>query len=338
MSVLIIHSAGPGVTVQDLGRPRHLVQGLSRGGAMDRMALYEGAALLGQAPEMAVLEMVGMGGVFEASAATRIALTGAPMKASLDGAPLIWNASHMVPAGAKLSIGGVVQGAAGYLHVGGGFETEGWLGSRAVQLNAGLGGAVAPGSHLPIGDDAGGPTGMILDVADRCAGGVLRLLPSVQTGFFDEATRTRLETTAFHRDPRSNRMALRLGFEGQGFALEGALTVVSEVIVPGDIQITGDGVPVILMAECQTMGGYPRIATVLPSDLPRAAQTPPGVPLHLHFITAEEGLAAERADLALRKGVRSHIRPLVRDPRDIPDLLRYHLSDGAVSGHEEEHQ
>ncbi|RMA44129.1 5-oxoprolinase subunit C family protein [Rhodophyticola porphyridii] len=338
MTALIVHRAGPGVTVQDLGRPGHLAQGLSRGGAMDRLALYEGAALLAQAPDLAALEMVGIGGEFEADAPLRIALTGAPMKATLDGAPLIWNASHHMPAGSRLSIGGVIEGAVGYLHVGGGFDTDVRLGARAAQLNAGLGGPVEEGTHLPVGTDRQGATGMVLDVADRFSGGRLRILPSVQTGFFDEHTRARLEATAFQRDPRSNRMALRLAMDVEGFALEGGLTVVSEVIVPGDIQITGDGVPVILMAECQTMGGYPRIATVLPADLPRAAQTPPGAPLNLVFITPDEGLAAERADQAARDALRSRVRPLVRDPRDIPDLLSYHLADGAISGHEEEHQ
>ncbi len=334
MTALIVHRAGPGVTIQDHGRPGHLAQGLSRGGALDRMALYEGAALLGQSADLAALEMIGMGGVFEPTAPIRIALTGAPMRANLDGAPLIWNANHAVPAGAKLEIGPVTQGSAGYLHIGGGIATELVLGARAVHLNAGLGAAVAAGDHLPIGADAGGPVGLVLDVEDRMSGGDLRLLPSVQTEMFGDPACTRLADTRFERDPRSNRMALRLASEGEGFALEGGLSVVSETIVPGDVQITGDGVPVILLAECQTTGGYPRIATVIAPDLPRAAQTPPGAALRFRFVSEEEARAAYRVEATDIAGLPKRIRPLVRDPRDIPDLLSYRLIDGATAGEE----
>ena len=79
---LSVHSTGPSVTVQDHGRPGYLAFGLSRGGGADRLALFEGAALLGQDTGHGALELAGMGGEFEASEDMRIALTGAPMRAS----------------------------------------------------------------------------------------------------------------------------------------------------------------------------------------------------------------------------------------------------------------
>jgi allophanate hydrolase len=120
---LIVHRAGPGVSVQDKGRPGYLAFGLSRGGAADRLALAEGAALLGQSDTLAALELPGMGGEFEATEDMRIALTGAPMRASIEGERVVWNASHMLPRGARLSIGAVEAGAYGYLHLGGGIAT-----------------------------------------------------------------------------------------------------------------------------------------------------------------------------------------------------------------------
>ena len=84
-AMLTIKKAGPGLTLQDRGRPGNLIHGLSRGGAADALALAEGALLLGQAPDRAALEMAGMGGEFEVSAPVRIALTGAPMRADIDG-------------------------------------------------------------------------------------------------------------------------------------------------------------------------------------------------------------------------------------------------------------
>ena len=135
---LHILEAGPAVTLQDLGRPGYLAQGLTRGGAMDRLALHEGAALL-ERPIAAAIEMMGYGGTFTVKQPTRIALTGAPMRATCDGEALAWNTSHLLPADAKLDIGGVQAGAIGYLHVGGGFDAPEILGSQSTHLAAGLG-------------------------------------------------------------------------------------------------------------------------------------------------------------------------------------------------------
>ena len=97
---LLIHDGHPGITIQDLGRPGYLAHGLSRGGAADRLAIAEGAALLGQLDTKAAIEMAGIGSTFEATEDMRIALTGAPMRAQIDGANIAWNASHILPKGA----------------------------------------------------------------------------------------------------------------------------------------------------------------------------------------------------------------------------------------------
>nr|WP_311734931.1 hypothetical protein [Alloyangia mangrovi] len=115
MTVLKIIRADGILTVQDMGRPGHLAAGLSRGGAMDRLAVLEAAALLGGKAPLAGLEMAGAGGEFTVTGATRIALTGAPMTATLDGEPLRWNASHPVLPGQILRIGGARAGVYGYL-------------------------------------------------------------------------------------------------------------------------------------------------------------------------------------------------------------------------------
>ncbi|MDU8912985.1 urea amidolyase [Aestuariicoccus sp. MJ-SS9] len=329
---LTIHRIGPGATVQDLGRPGYLAFGLSRGGAADRLALYEAAALLGQGADLAAVELPGMGGVFEASEDMRIALTGAPMRASLDGAALVWNASHLLPAGSRLEIGPVTSGAYGYLSVGGGVALPELLGARSAHLTAGLGAALETGQVLPIGPDKGTRVGMKLPADGRFDGGALRVVPSLQTGFFPDADMERFGQTVFTRDARANRMGVRLTSDGRGFHVEGGLNVVSEIIVPGDIQVTGDGTPFILSAECQTTGGYPRIATVIPADMPRAAQAPAGARLTFRFITHEE---ATEVEARLRKDVAALLRkaePLVRDPADIADLLSYTLISGVTAG------
>ncbi|HAW48253.1 MAG TPA: urea amidolyase [Roseovarius sp.] len=333
---LIVHQAGPGVTVQDLGRPGYLAYGLSRGGAADRLALYEGAALLGQAVDSAALEMAGMGGTFEATEDMRIALTGAPMRASIDGAALAWNASHPLHAGARLTIGPATAGVYGYLHVGGGIATPEILGARSAHLAAGIGAPLAAGDTLPVGPDRGGETGLVLDADGRFSGGEVRVVAGYQTGMFPDEEVARFEETRFTRDARGNRMGVRLAPDGDGFASRAGLTVLSEAIVPGDIQVTGDGAPFVLMSECQTTGGYPRIGAVLPCDLPRVAQAAPGTALRLRFVPSKEALAAERRAAEARDGLRRRLTHLTRDPHDIRDLLSYQLISGVIAGNEEE--
>ncbi|SHI61030.1 allophanate hydrolase [Shimia gijangensis] len=293
---LIVHRAGPGVTVQDLGRSGYLAFGLSRGGAADRLALIEGATLLQQDVSNAALELAGMGGEFEASEEMRIALTGAPMKATIDGARAVWNASHILPKGARLSIGAAEVGSYGYLHLGGGLHLPEQLGAQSTHLAAGIGATVQAADRLPVGPDDLATTGLTLDRDTRFDGGTIRLVPSLQTEFFDAREITRFEATEFLRDNRANRMGVRIVPQGEGFHTEAGLTILSEVIVPGDVQITGDGTPFVLLSECQTTGGYPRIGSVLPTDLPRVAQAGRGAALRFRFVTLEQAVEAERRE------------------------------------------
>lgn len=330
---LLVHRIGPACTIQDQGRPGYLEQGLSRSGAADQIALHEGAALLRQSPELAALEMAGMGGEFEARQDMRIALTGAPMQASVDGTPVVWNASHSLTKGQRLTLGAVTRGAYGYLHVGGGIATDPFLGSRSVHLTANVGRVVQTGDTLRAGPDTG-ETGMKISPADRFNGGTLRIVPSFQTALFDRDTLDRFGNTEFRRGPRANRMGMQLENEGRGFAAKGQLNILSEVITPGDIQMTGTGNPFILLQECQTTGGYPRMATVLPCDLARAAQTPAGATVRFSFVALQDAVALQAAFEKDLLGLPRRVEPLLRDPHDIPDLLSYQLISGAISATE----
>ncbi|KIC15685.1 5-oxoprolinase subunit C family protein [Leisingera sp. ANG-DT] len=332
---LTVLRTGPGVTVQDGGRPGWLEYGVSRGGAADRLALAEGAALLGQGADLAAVEMPGMGGEFQADSDLRIALTGAPMRASIDSAALAWNASHLLPAGARLMIGAARSGSYGYLHVGGGIQTPEHLGARSAHLAAGIGAPLKEGDVLDTGPDSGGITGLGLAPENRFEGGTVRVVASLQTSLFPQAELMRFEQTAFRRGARGNRMGVPMESDGEGFRPNGARTVVSEVIVPGDIQVTGDGTPYVLLAESQTTGGYPRIGTVLPCDLPVLAQAAVGAELRFRFIAMEEAVALERAEAERREGLRSQCYPLIRDPRSMSNLLSFQLISGVIAGEED---
>ncbi|WP_367834110.1 hypothetical protein [Phaeobacter inhibens] len=168
-------------------------------------------------------------------------------------------------------------------------------------------------------------------MADRFSGGELRLVESFQSDLFPAEVRRRFAETPFTPGRRASRMALQLMSEGAGFAAEGQLNVLSEIIVPGDVQMTGDGRPFLLLREAQTTGGYPRIGTVLPCDLSRAVQAAAGAVLRFRWVTLEEGLAQQAAHEAAVAGLPSACHPLLRDPADMADLLSYQLIGGVVS-------
>lgn len=323
---VVVERAGPAVSVQDGGRPGAIGMGLSRGGAADRQAWLAGVALLGQEPGAAAVEMAGLGGTFRFQRDTRIALTGAPMRAMLDRAPVAWNATHRVSAGSVLEIGAVERGVYGYLALGGGIETPLDLGGRGYHRIAGLGRPLAAGDMLPLAADPA-PASAAMRLEMPSVTGPVRVMPGPQTMLFPDETRAEFEAAGFRRSPRANRQGVRLDHTGAPFATAGQLQQVSDFITEGDIQMTGDGTPYVLMAECQTMGGYPRIGTVLPSDLPRIAQAEPGETLRFRFVTTDEAEAAWESDETILARLKRRRTPLVRDPREIGDLLNYELID-----------
>ena len=163
-------------------------------------------------------------------------------------------------------------------------------------------------------------------------GGTLRIIPSAQTVKFPPDQIARLQATSFARDPSGNRMGARMSYDGAPFGTEDQRSLVSEMVVPGDIQITGDGVPYVLLNECQTTGGYPRIGTVIPGDLPRVAQARAGEALRFEMIDRDTALKLHAAHIAGLKSLSP--RPRIRDPHDIQDLLAYQLISGAITGDE----
>lgn len=312
-------ACGPLVTVQDQGRPGYLSRGLARGGAADLCALAEADALLGGAG--AGIETPGSPLRLRADAPITLALTGAPMKAVVDGRALDWNTSRTLEAGEILELRPTGQGVYSYVHGAGGFDTDLILGSRSAHLIAGIGRSLQVGDRLACA----GPAMPARRVAatPRFGGGLLRLLPTPQTRLFARGDLERFADTEFTRDARGNRQGVRLTMEGAGFAAADQLNLLSDFILPGDVQMTGDGVPYVLGPECQTTGGYPRIGTVIAADLPRALQAVPGARLRFRFVTAEEARAT-------RPG-KPGVTPLIRHPSDIPDLLTRQLISGVIS-------
>ncbi|HHL21536.1 MAG TPA: urea amidolyase [Aliiroseovarius sp.] len=332
---LTIQVVGPGLSVQDLGRPGHMATGLSRGGAADRLALFEAAALLGLPAVVGAVEMAGQGGRFQTSEPTRFALTGAPMTATLDGAPLSWAASHLLLPGQTLTISGARAGFYGYLTPAGGVAGPRFLGSVAAHLAVGIGGLLKAGDRIAIGPDPdpSAPSQRLI-VPDRFSGGDIRFMPGPQTDLFSPETLTRFQETDFTRSPKGNRQGVRLDHAAAPFAAE-IQGLASDLVRPGDLQVTGEGVPYGLLCECQTTGGYGRIGTVIDADLPRLAQAAPGARLRFRLLSLDEADALYQPETEILAKLCQAAQPLTRNPHDIPDLLSYQLISGVVAGNEE---
>lgn len=329
MSRLEVLSAGPSVTLQDAGRAGMAAFGLSVGGAMDPLALAEARALLGAGFDGCAIEMGQMGGRFRADADLVIALTGSAMKVNLDGAALNWGQSHHWPAGTVLEVGVATGGSYGYLSVAGTWDVPVRYGAKGTHIQAGIGAALVSGDVLSV-MPARAEAGLGLP-AREAAPEVIRVIPSVQTHWFGDQGRDWLESTAFTKTAKASRMGAALAFGGHGVQSDHGLSVTSEIVSLGDIQITGDGTPYVLMREAQTTGGYPRIATVISADLSAFAQLPSGAQVRFHFVTVHEALAARAAQAEWAKRLRGKVRPVVRRPETMHDLLSYSLVSGVIS-------
>ncbi len=329
---VVIEKAGAGLGIQDLGRPGQIGVGLSRGGAVDRAAFLQGLALLDNAIDSAAFEIAGIGGRFRFDAPVRIALTGAKMRATIDGETIEPLATHALDADNVLEIGAVSEGVYGYLHIGGGLDTKIALGGRGLHRIAGLGRPCSDGDRLTLGTDTAPDAPPLRLNPPAPSKEAIRVMAGPQTALFSQATRDAFASTTFIRSPRGNRQGVRLDHDGGAFATGGQLSQVSDFITEGDIQMTGDGTPYVLLAECQTMGGYPRIGTVLPADLPRVAQAMPGAELHFRFVTLDEAEATFRTDAQVLSELQKRLTRSVRNPTEMSDLLSYNLIGGVVSG------
>ncbi len=288
-------SPGHYVTIQDTGRRGWRRFGVSGAGAMDLMSFHIANVLAGNQPGDAALEFAHVGGTWEVAAdSCRIAVTGGDFTMSVDGAALAPWRSHVLRRGQRLWIEGARDAVWGYLAVAGGFDIAPKLGSRATHLRSGLGGLggrrVGEGDEVPL-RAMRAPDGPDRAAAapDRAAAPMRVVMGPQQDYFTPEVIRTFL-AAPWRVTHRGDRMGVWL--EGPRLTHANGHDLVSDGLVPGCIQIPGGGQPVVLLMDCQTMGGYPKLATIVSADLPRFAQTRPGV--QVTFVALEME-AAHRA-------------------------------------------
>jgi biotin-dependent carboxylase-like uncharacterized protein len=291
----------PFVTVQDAGRRGWRRFGLAGAGAMDKMSLVIANALVGNRPTEAVLEFAYAGGEWTVEAAScRIAVAGGAFAVTVDGTPVPSLASTVLRRGQTLRIGGATRRVWGYLAVAGGFDLPLAFGSRATHARTGIGGfegrAIRAGDTLPLrGNEAPNEPERFLG-DDPEEDGPCRVVPGPQDDYFDRESLSLLLSGAYQATWQQDRMAYRL--DGPRLTHVKGYNIITDGIVPGCIQIPGTGQPIVLMRDAGTVGGYPKVATVVEADLGRLAQTRPGGAVHFKAISMMEARAVRQRFLA----------------------------------------
>jgi len=261
-------------------------------------ALAMANVLVGNPPDMAALEFAHIGGTWEIDAEScRIAVTGGNFAVTADGTVLAPWRSHTLQRGCRVSLAGAVDSVWGYLAVAQGFELVSQLGSCATHLRSGLGGRrIAEGDVLPLRTEQApaGPERCI--AAPRRTMGPLRVVLGPQDDYFAPETVVAFLAATYRVSHRGDRMGTWL--DGSPIVHAHGYNVLSDGLVPGCIQVPGTGQPVVLLMDCQTIGGFPKLATIITADLPRFVQCKPGAMVDFTAIDIETAHRLYRAHCA----------------------------------------
>lgn len=292
-----VRQTGPLVSVQDLGREGFRHQGVSRAGALDALALTIANRLVGNPDNTAGLEIMFGTSTFLFQTDVCFALTGADCFARCDDLPVYPGWRYRAYAGQQLKLYMPKRGLCAYLAVQGGIDVPLVMGAAATDLQAGFGGVdgrpLRKGDRLPVGKNrhihdavSDEHFGILLPVPDA----IIRVCVGPEFGHYSLHAQEQFFTTAWQVSPNSNRMGFRL--EGPPIEAQSEIKLVSHAVFPGVIQLPPDGQPIILAAEGQTSGGYPRMAVVIDSDLWRLGQLRPGEQVYFQLVSLAEARMA----------------------------------------------
>ncbi|MEQ8393584.1 biotin-dependent carboxyltransferase family protein [Thalassobaculum sp.] len=331
MNRLRIVKGGPWVSIQDLGRPGFQRFGLSESGAMDPVSLRIANRLVANPDGAGALEIgvLGMELVADSDPLT-LSAVGPDIIWLVDGHPVAPNRSLTVERGSRVAVRPGRSSAYAYLGVRGGIQAPSIFGSVSFHGRSGVGGLdgqpLQEGSLIPVRPgtspqlELGGPLVHGEVSAD------IGVIEGPQSEHFLPGVREMLVSTLYRISVRSDRMGVRL--EGPTLThTEKGYNIVSDGIALGSIQVPGNGQPIVLGADRQTTGGYPKIAVIARADMFRFAQRPPGATVRFRPTSAEQGadglrrLAGYFDRLVLRP-----VAPALNSER----LLGLNLIDGGV--------
>lgn len=332
---------GMGNTIQDEGRYGFRHQGVPVSGWLDAHMAHAANALVGNPLHAACLEIRGLGPKLQLrQGQTRVALAG-DITATLTRASGLrqvlapWCAFTM-QAGDTLHIGAANDGCA-YLASASGWQVQASMGSAATYARVGLGGihgrALQNGDTLSNGDSGAQhhePSKKALQ-AWTYADEPMRVMLGPQSDHFTPEALETLFSSNWQTTRAQDRMGVRLSGPRLAHIHAQASDIVSDGIAPGAIQVPGDGQPIVLLADCQTMGGYPKIATVISADLPRWAHLPPERVVRFVEVDAHEAHQALLAQQQLWHAWLTQIRPYAEAGwLDVDALNQSNLIDGMI--------
>jgi biotin-dependent carboxylase-like uncharacterized protein len=337
--VLHILKHGLMTTVQDLGRAGFENLGIGISGALDPVALRVANLLVGNEPTTGGLEVLYLGPSIEIEAdSVRMSFVGAA--AAVEVMPDRWASSGtrieimrsvLVNRGEVVRVGSLA-GATLYIGVEGGFDISPTLGSISTNIRGGTGGwharAMLPGDRLPLcGMRASDRGEFRIEGMEFREPRCIRAIPGPQDDHFDDAEIAKFFSSQYTVQSESDRVGLRL--QGEPIRHAKDFNIASDATVPGSIQVPGTGQPIILMADRQTIGGYPKIATVISADLPKLGRLSIGSKVGFEQVTVETAQALRQAMLSELDSLADHIVPIRSIAGDAAPLLH---AENLISG------
>lgn len=297
MTLLRVAFAGPHVTVQDQGRTGLMRYGVPASGPMDAKAFAIAQAALGNGPEAVAIE-ISLGGL------TLDCLAGAVSFAVVGGGFIVqqeadrfgsWQV-RTLRAGERLVIRPGPWGSWTYLALAGQVQVPRWLGSSATHGPSGLGGGrLVAGQSLEVRQTRllparEGPIPCPVWARPRH---LIHAVAGPQDRFFSAESLEDFASLPFHLTNAYDRMGVRL--RGPALVPEGALSIPSEPLLRGSVQVAGDGLATVMLADHGTTGGYPKIATVIADDLDGFAQLRPNDAVRFKLISPPQAVALARS-------------------------------------------
>ncbi|MBO5452068.1 MAG: biotin-dependent carboxyltransferase family protein [Lachnospiraceae bacterium] len=282
--IMTILQAGPLTTIQDAGRFGFMEYGIGQSGVMDYRSYTQANQLVGNDKNEAVLEMTLMGAEIRFDEDVMVAYTGADMQAKLDEVPIERGQAYLVQKGQRLKFGMAKTGVRAYLAIAGEMQVPVIMNSKSTNLKCKIGGF--GGRKLQNGDQLEIRTKKFsekeikkmlkkqMKQSDFEGKKNIRVVLGPQEDCFTEEGIKTFLSADYTVSIESDRMGIRM--EGPKIEGKGKTDIVSDGIVFGSIQVTSAGLPIVMMADHQTTGGYAKIATVIKEDLPKLAQARPG--------------------------------------------------------------
>ncbi|WP_405793598.1 biotin-dependent carboxyltransferase family protein [Streptomyces sp. NBC_01506] len=267
---------GPLTTVQDPGRPGMASLGVSPSGAADPRSHALGNRLVRNPEDAATLETTFGGLSIRVHDTVLFAVTGAPVRATVDGRPVASNSPTYARAGQTLTLDAPTRGVRTYLAIAGGITVPPVLGSRSTDMLSGLGPVpVHEGDTLPLGPPSGlWPNVDVAPTAPISQAPTMTIRPGPRDDWFLPDAVETLTREAYRVSSNSNRVGVRL--EGAPLLWRRDTQLPPEGMVTGALQVPPSGMPILFLADHPVTGGYPVIAVVTSQDLPVAAQLAPG--------------------------------------------------------------